>query len=637
MKDSKSILQQYWGYDSFRSPQGEVIDAVILKNDTIALLPTGGGKSVCFQVPALMLEGKTLVISPLIALMQDQVSSLIAKGIKAKSLNANMSYREIDGILDNFVFGDLKILYISPERITSEVFAARIARTKLSLIAIDEAHCISQWGYDFRPSYFNIPTLREIHPNVPIIALTATATDKVIHDIAAKLEMKSPKIFKKSFARTNLGLTVIKSENKRSDLIQILSRVKGCTIIYVRNRKQTIEVGQWLTNHGISCVSYHGGMDRNMRERNQQAWMDNKVRMMVSTNAFGMGIDKPDVRLVVHLDVAPSLEEYYQEAGRAGRDGKESYAVTIIDDVEIKDAFAFLEDQYPTIEFIENIYDHICRYYKVAYGSGFNETFDFNIINIADYIKLHIKRIYHTLDILEKEGWIHFTEAYKQPSKLMILVAHHELYFLDRKSTVKDEILTHLLRKYEGLFIDPVNIDETKIASELKIDETQLVQYLHLLRSEGIISYQPRAAAPQIIFTQPRPGKGNFGIDRKLYLERKERAKIRLEAMLKFLEEEEICRQKVIVSYFGEKGQDCGKCDICLGSNKYLLTAEQIQQILEHVKKSASQQPLFLQQYITQYPFNKRKRVTNAIRQLESEGLVQIDNNGLIRVNTGQK
>ena len=632
MEESSAILKKYWGYDEFRPPQDLIIESVIQQKDTIALLPTGGGKSVCFQVPALMLSGKTLVISPLIALMQDQVDSLISKGIKAKSLNASLSYKEIDNVLDNFVYGDLKILYISPERISSELFSVRIAKTKLSLIAVDEAHCISQWGYDFRPSYFNIPKLREIHPNVPIIALTATATHKVLDDISVRLELKSPAIFRKSFSRDNLGLTVINSENKRSDILQLLSNVKGCAIIYVRNRKQTIEVAQWLTEHGMSCASYHGGMERSVRERNQQSWMTNRVRIMVSTNAFGMGIDKSDVRLVVHIDVAPSIEEYYQEAGRAGRDGKSAYGVTIIDDTDVRDVKLNFEDQYPPLEFIVTIYDKFCRYYKLAYGSGIDERFDFNILDFCEYIEMPVRKVYHTLNLLEKEGWICFTEAFKEPSRIMIVSDHTNLYFHDQAANIKNDIITHLLRKYEGLFVDPVKVDESRIAKELDIEEVQLIHYLNILKAEGVISYHPRASMPQVVFLKQRPEPNDFYIDHISYMQRKTMAKDRLEGMLHFLKNEDICRQKVVVEYFGERDQvDCGRCDICLGAAYDTLSSDQIKQVYEHILKVLEQQSITVKHYAGIYPFNKRKRIIKALKQFEAEGFINIDNNGVIK------
>jgi ATP-dependent DNA helicase RecQ len=632
LEDSRFILKKYWGYDDFRAPQEHIINNVLHNKDTIALLPTGGGKSICFQIPALMFHHKTIVISPLIALMQDQVDQLSIRNIKSKALNSNLSYKEIEIILDNFIFGDLKLLYISPERIKSEVFLMRIALAKISLIAVDEAHCISQWGYDFRPAYFNIPVLRELHPKVPIIALTATATDKVIQDISVKLKLREPTIFKKSFARENLSLTVIITENKQHEVLQILGRIKGSSIIYVRSRKDTIEFAQWLNRHGYSCASYHGGMERSVRDKNQQAWMRNHVRIMVSTNAFGMGIDKADVRLVIHLDVAPSVEEYYQEVGRAGRDNQDSYAVTIIDDADINHAKQNFNDQFPSLEIIGSVYDRLCRNHKVAYGAGMLETYDFDLINFAEYLNIPVKKAYHIMNILEKEGWIAFSDAFKEPSRLMILAGQEDLEFMENDKGLKTIIIIHLLRKYEGLFTDPVRIDETKVAYELKIEELKLVHYLNILKSEGIISYQPRSSKPQITFLQPRPVEQSFSIDKRLYKQRKKMAEERLEAMIKYVLDEKNCRQKNIIEYFGEIKGDCGKCDICNGASEIILSPEQVIKVYDHLFKTISQQPIQIRNYVALYPFNKRRRIVRAIKQFESEGKIIIDNSGLIHI-----
>lgn len=630
MEESIAILKKYWGYEKFRAPQDNIIESVIALHDTIALLPTGGGKSICFQVPAMIFSGKTIVVSPLIALMQDQVDQLKLRNINAKALHSNLTYQQIDAILDDFVYGDVKLLYISPERIKSEMFSLRIEKAKISLIAVDEAHCISQWGYDFRPSYFNIPILRDIHPRVPIIALTATATPKVITDIAEKLHLKKPVIFKKSFIRDNLSFSVIETHNKLNEVLQILDKVKGCAILYVRNRKETIEIAQWLHQTGISCASYHGGMDKTVREKNQQAWMHNKVRLMVSTNAFGMGIDKPDVRLVIHMDIAPSIEEYYQEAGRAGRDGAAAFAVIVYDGADVDAAKKNYEDQFPSLEIISSVYDRLCRFLKVAYGAGMMETYDFHIVDFATYLNMPVKKVFHILNILEKEGWVAFSDAYKEPSKLMILADQEDLDFLHREKNVKTSIIIHLLRKYEGLFTDHVKIDETKIASELKMEEQTLIYHLQVLKSEGYISYQPRSSEPQITFMQDRPEQNSFSIDKRLYQQRKKMAGDRLTAMINYVKNGDNCRQTVLVEYFGEKVEDCGQCDICVGKSKTSLTEEQINKIFHHLNSNISVEPVNINQYVNLYPFNKRKRVMRALKDFESEGKIKIDNAGLI-------
>lgn len=634
MTDSKSILNRYWGYDAFRDPQEQIIRSVLEKKDTIALLPTGGGKSICFQIPALMLPGKTIVVSPLIALMQDQVDNLFRRNIIARTLNANLHYKEIDAILDNFVYGEMKILYISPERIGSQLFMTRIANANISLIAVDESHCISQWGYDFRPSYFNIPKLRELHPEATMIALTATATPVVLEDIAQRLELKTPSIFKKSFIRDNLGLTVIYGEDKKNELLNTIRKIKGSSIIYVRNRRETLEIATWLQHHSISCVSYHGGMSKDIRDKNQQAWMNNAVRIIVCTNAFGMGIDKPDVRLVVHMDVPPSLEEYYQEVGRAGRDGFQSQAIALIEDADTDAAKSNLNDQFPSLELIAATYDRLCRYLNVAYGSGNMETYDFELPDFALHTGIPSRKLFHIINILDKEGWLTTSEAFKEPSKLKIVATIEDLEYINRNPSLHSKIIVHLLRKYEGLFLDYVKIDDTRIATELHMEESQLVSGLRQMQSEGMIQYIPRNTKPQITLTKPRPEISHFTIDRLSYLQRKKMAENRLKSMIQYFVHENTCRQKTIITYFGENTQNCGKCDFCLGAFTVHASDDETQKVTNHLFKTLTVRNIKAKTYIAMYPFHYRKRVFGILQKLESEHRINLDTFGTMTLAT---
>lgn len=625
MDELALILHRYWGYETFRTPQREVMDSVLSQSDTVALLPTGGGKSICFQVPALFLPGKTLIISPLIALMNDQVEQLTRRGIKAASLNATQTPKELEAILSNFVFGDMKMLYVSPERLTSPLFLSGIQRTKLSLIAVDEAHCISQWGFDFRPAYFNIPILREIHPDVPIIALTATATHKVLLDINDKLQLRNPKTFVKSFSRPNLSLSIINSGNKFKEVLHVLSRVRGPSIIYVRNRRETLEVAAFLRKNGHTCTSYNGGMDKGTRDVNQQMWMTDKVKIIVATNAFGMGIDKPDVRLVLHIDVPPSLEDYYQEAGRGGRDGIKSFAVAILDSADMQAAIKQHEDQFPEIALIARVYDRLAYFYKVPWNSGEFESFDFNMIDFTEFLAMPIKSVYHVINILEKEGWIQLSEAFRSPSKIMILADHTELGYLEDFPSLRTTLVIHLLRKYEGLFIDFVQIDEVRIAKELNLKEAEVIQWLHILRAEGIIDYIQRSSQPRLTFVRPRPNISSFYIDEVLYFERKKTAFIRLTAMKKFIEADAECRQVILGKYFAEKNPPrCEVCDNCLAKNENTISKANIAKILEHLRTISTPTGINIYEYANLYPFNIRKRVIKVIQALADEGLLDL-------------
>lgn len=631
LEKASAALKKYWEYDKFRPPQDEIILSVLEGRDTIALLPTGGGKSLCYQLPALLLPGKTIVISPLIALMEDQVQGLNKKGIKARSLNATLTYRQIDLILDDFVYGDLKILYISPERIRSEIFYRRFAKAKISLFAIDEVHCISQWGYDFRPSYLQISDLRIQCPHVPVIALTATATPTVLNDISEKLALKSPAIYSKSFERNNLSFTVIHTHDKFNQLLHLLNKVKGSAIIYVRNRKETVLVSNRLRQHQYAAIHYHGGMDKAERDRYQKLWMSNSAPIIVSTNAFGMGIDKPDVRLVVHLDLAPSPEEYYQEAGRAGRDGKASFAVTIIDEGDIAAAEEQLADQFPPKDEIAEVFDYLCRYYKIAYGDGLHLTFDFNMSDFAAYSGKKAKKIFHVLSILDREGWIMMSEGLKEPTRIMIVCDYQDLKWLNERSDKKSGLVTHLLRKYEGLFTDFVKIDEWAICKDLHMEESELDRLLQMLKAEGIIDIRKKISGPAITFLSDRPELRSFTIDMVAYRFRQKMAADRLSAMIAYIQNEKECRQAFILRYFGEKGKKCGRCDICKGTFNPEVSPEVKEKVLNALHNAGDISLYTVKKFVSGFPLNKRKQVHAALSQLETENIIHITDKGFIQ------
>ncbi|MBK8620188.1 MAG: RecQ family ATP-dependent DNA helicase [Saprospiraceae bacterium] len=625
-------LQKYWGFSTFRPPQDQIIKNVLNKKDTVALLPTGGGKSLCYQLPALLFSGKTIVITPLIALMEDQVFHLKNRGIPAQCIHSHMTYRQIDGVLDNFVFGDTKILYISPERIDTDIFRERYLRVKVDLIAIDEAHCISQWGYDFRPSYFLIPKLREWKPGVVFLALTATATHEVEKDIIEKLSLKVPSVFRKSYQRNNISFFAIETNDKWTEMTRILQKINACGIIYVRNRKETLELSHWLSNRKITALPYHGGMDKIQRSEHQNAWMENKVRYMVATNAFGMGIDKPDVRVVIHLDIPASLEEYYQEAGRAGRDGNESWAIMIYDEGDLSAAKQKWEEQYPDISVLADIYDQLCRFFKIAYGSGVGETYDFSIQDFSNNIKIPSRKVFFALQILEKEGWFQLSEGFREPTKVMITCSHQELKEPGFIPTSWENIIVYLLRRYEGLFVQPVKIDEPALAKAMEISMEELTETLKQMEIRQIIRVSFAKTSPYLIFLKERPQKEHFYIDKKNYEALKIRAFNRLKSMIDYTESQEHCRQKMILDYFDEEMDDCGKCDICRFKKASSDTSAIIPQIKTILTESTQKYILLtIKDVMFLFPYNKRKLVRLALQQLESERMVEVDNAGKIK------
>lgn len=633
MEDIFEVLKKHWGYDTFRPPQEEIVRTVLQKRDVLALLPTGGGKSVCFQLPAMIFEGKTLVISPLIALMEDQILTLREKRIKAGYIHSGLHYKQVERIMDQFAFGDLKLLYVAPERLASAYFQERIRPIKLSLIAVDEAHCISQWGYDFRPAYLEIAQIRKLKPKVPVIALTATATEKVAEDIRALLELQKPALFKKSFSRDNISFVVCNTEDKKGELLHIIHKIKGSGIIYVRNRKQTAEISQWLINKGISAVGYHGGMDKVQRDQFQMAWIKNQVRWIVCTNAFGMGIDKPDVRVVIHMDIPASLEEYYQEAGRAGRDGRQSVAVVIYDEQDTAKAVQDFEDTYPAVNTIPEIYDQLCRYCSVAYGAGLEETYDFSAAAFATFLKQPVKNVFQKLQILEKEGWVSFNDGFHDSTKIMIVCSPRDLYFTDYLKEEKSKVLTYLLRKFEGLFLDFVKIDESRVARDLEMSDHKLVAMLQLLKTEGVLDVQFRKSVPQVTFLRARPEKKYFSFDEKRYLARKKMAEERLRKMIGYLETSEHCRQRFILEYFDEKSDKlCGRCDYCRYKAEGLPQQEFVTDVLRELKEVIKlEKQIDIKAFIKRWPYNKRLKVKTSLHLLEENGKIGLTRTGMLK------
>lgn len=576
------ILGKYWGYPAFRPLQEDIIHSVAAGRDTLGLMPTGGGKSITFQVPAMAMEGICLVVTPLIALMKDQVDNLRRIGIKATAVYSGMSREEIIAQLENCIFGDYKFLYVSPERLGTELFRAKLQAMKVCLLVIDESHCISQWGYDFRPSYLCIADIRELLPGIPVLALTATATPEVVTDIQEKLHFQKKNVFQKSFLRKNLAYIVRKTEDKLPMLVHILQKVPGTAIVYVRNRKRTKEIAAVLTEAGIVADYYHAGLNREEKTRRQNRWKNNECRVIVSTNAFGMGIDKPDVRVVVHLDMPGSLEEYYQEAGRAGRDGQKAYAVVLCAGTDQAKLKKRLSDEFPERAFICRVYEALGNYFQIAVGYGLETVHDFSLHDFCTVFKFPILQTHHALKILELSGYIEYTEEIDNASRLFFRATRDELYRYLHQDKQTDEVIQVILRSYTGLFADYVFINEGLIATRAGISQDQVYGMLVGLSKFRIVNYIPHKKTPLIIFTRTREEVKYLVIPRTAYEERKARAEKRIEKVLEYLNEERICRSRLLLSYFGETGAgDCGCCDVCLAKNDSGLSNRDFNRIRE--------------------------------------------------------
>jgi len=571
-EDYRAILKKYWGYDDFRGIQREIIESIGQGHDTLGLMPTGGGKSITFQVPALAKEGTCIVITPLIALMKDQVQHLKKHGIKAAAIYSGMQHDDIIITLENAVFGQIKLLYVSPERLSSELFRTKLRHIKVSFITVDEAHCISQWGYDFRPSYLHIADIRRDLPGVPVLALTATATPEVIEDIQDKLRMPdgdSFQVFRMSFERSNLSYIVRQAADKRDELIHILTNVEGSAIVYVRSRRRSKEVSEMLTAAGIGATFYHAGLDNAVKDERQKAWQEGRVRVMVATNAFGMGIDKADVRIVLHIDCPDSPEAYFQEAGRAGRDGGKAYAVLLYNNHDYAKLTKRIADTFPEKEYIRKVYDHLAYYYQVATGSGYNAMFEFDVDDFCHKFHHFPIHVHSSLKILYRAGYIEYIEEQENQARVMFTLERDDLYKLDHTLPDEERVITALLRNYSGLFVDYAFIDEAFIAHETQLTMPQVYMTLKQLAERHILSFIPQKRTPYIRYMQRREDSEHLMFPHEIYEDLRKRFQRRIEAMLSYATTDNQCRSRQLLRYFGQTDSyDCGHCDVCLDIRK---------------------------------------------------------------------
>ncbi len=594
------ILKQYWGFSSFRPLQKEIIESILHGNDTLALLPTGGGKSVCFQVPAMMREGTCLVITPLIALMNDQVQNLKKLGIRAVAINSGMHSIEIDATYSNCLHGNVKFLYVSPERLENNTFQQVISKMKVSIIVIDEAHCISQWGYDFRPPYLRISEIRNIIKDAPYLALTATATPLVVEDIVAKLKFRQGRIFKASFERKNLAYRIFKENDKTGRLIRMLKEEKGSAIVYVRNRKKTRDIAEILRKNDIRSVFYHAGMDPKARNNIQKDWTLNRAQVIVATNAFGMGIDKPDVRQVIHYDLPNCMESYFQEAGRAGRDGKPAVASLVFNNQDVVSAKRRLAESYPPLERIRNIYNALGNFYQIPEGSGKDVSFDFDIVEFSNHYEFNLMEVFSSLNFLEKEGFIYYNPSGGHYSKLLIPSSKEELYRYMVENPGSDRLLKELMRSYAGLFTDYVNINEIQLAKRAEMDKAEVIKRLSYLDNIKLISYIPVKTKPQLVYVTERLNTSNVLLSQENYRILKEAAESRLQSFLDFINNPMECRSRQLLAYFAEKQtKRCGICDVCLARNKTDLNKIQFEKINDQIKNALTGGPKHLYELIS--------------------------------------
>ena len=631
MQNIHTVLKQYWGYDTFRPLQEDIINSILSGQDTLALLPTGGGKSLCFQVPAMAMDGICIVVSPLIALMKDQVQNLKKRDIPAIALFTGMTKREIDIALDNCVYGNIKFLYVSPERLLTDIFRERFKKMKVNLIAVDEAHCISQWGYDFRPPYLQIAELRPFFPNVPIAALTASATKKVCEDIQEKLAFKKNNLFRASFARPNIGFIVRETDNKEDKLLEILNNVKGTGVVYVRNRKKTQDTAAFLLRHKVNAGFYHAGLDNDTRNNKQENWISGKTRIIVCTNAFGMGIDKPDVRCVVHIDIPESLEAYYQEAGRAGRDGHKSYAGLLYDEHDFMTLQENFEKQFPPVEFIKKVYHHLGNYCQVAIGAGAGESFDFDLIVFSKQYQLKPVETRNALKILEQHGYIYISEAFNKLSTVHIPVDKETLYGFQIANKQFEPIIKLILRTSPGVFDEVVQLHEAELAYHLSAPVHVVKDALEFLNKQGILVYSPLKTKPQVDFVKERMSADHVHFDYKMLEHLKKSAEIRLNAVLGYVKNKAECRVKNLLRYFDEETENCNTCDICVERNKLELTEKEFALVYDWLKTQLQNNPMMPEALLKlKLPVRKDKVVETLSFLTDNKQIIHTGENILI-------
>lgn len=632
MNKYQEILKQYWGYDSFRDLQEEIITSIGEGKDTLGLMPTGGGKSITFQVPALAQEGICIVITPLIALMKDQLQNLRKREIKALAIYSGMTRQEILTALENCIFGNYKFLYISPERLDTEIFRTKLRSMKVSMITVDESHCISQWGYDFRPAYLKIAEIRELLPEVPVLALTATATPEVVTDIQARLKFREGNVFRMSFERKNLAYIVRKTDNKTKEILYILQRISGSAIIYVRNRRRTKEITELLMNEGITADFYHAGLDNAVKDLRQKRWQSGEVRVMVATNAFGMGIDKPDVRIVLHLDLPDSPEAYFQEAGRAGRDGEKAYAVILYSKSDKTTLHKRVVDTFPDKEYILNVYEHLQYYYQMAMGDGFQCIREFNLEEFCRKFKYFPVPVDSALKILTQAGYLEYTDEQDNSSRILFTIRRDELYKLREMGKEAEALIQSILRSYTGVFTDYAYISEESLAIRTGLTRQQIYNILVTLTKRRIVDYIPRKKTPYIIYTRERLELRFLHIPPSVYEERKARYEARIKAMEEYVTTENICRSRMLLRYFGEKNEhNCGQCDVCLSKRATdNLSEKSYEEVKRQILNLLSHSPLTPAETADQIKAEKED-IGQVIRYLLDEGELKMQD-GMLHI-----